>query len=577
MLLAVALWVTGVHGALARDDAALPGEVLVKLRTTQALAPLLDKYPLSVIDQFGGRPIYRLQVTGQASVTDTIAALLLELDVLLAEPNTVNSSPEARRNAVWAIGNPQAYATQWAPAALRLAEAHRLSTGAGVRVAVLDTGVDRSHPALAGRLLPGFDFVDYDDDPSEEGSEADVAFGHGTHVAGLVALVAPNAMIMPLRVLDPDGQGNAWVLAEALLYAVDPDGDPNTDDGAHVINLSLGTTTRTRIFDAVAELATCSAAFDNDLADPGYDVDAERCAQMRGVVIVAAAGNDGSNAVREYPAAETAHTRPGCRGRERRQYATRELQQRWLVGPFRGPGRRHHQFRAGRRLRHVERHVDGCAAVRRHRGAGARDQPAHETGRYPPAHRIAQRRAVRHEPAADRRRRGTARCESAEYHLPLILVSSRGPARAGDRASGTGLRLSARRYSAFVFPATYFTPTNRLCVTAGIERPRCLASQRGAERLSRGAGNDRRYARVHANHRRQEKQNANATTRAPPQGSESDLGFARFRGTAERVGHGPGAGYCHGGELPELRRSQQHRRRRPAASRWKSGASASRS
>ena len=225
--------------------------------------------------------------------------------MLLAEPNVVNSSPEARRNAVWAIGNPQAYAAQWAPAALRLAEAHRLSTGAGVRVAVLDTGVDRDHPALAGRLLPGFDFVDYDDDPSEEGSEADVAFGHGTHVAGLVALVAPDAMIMPLRVLDADGQGNAWVLAEALLYAVDPDGDPTTDDGAHVINLSLGTTTRTRIFDAVVELATCSAVFDNDLADPGYDADAERCSQMRGVVIVAAAGNDGSNAVREYPAAET--------------------------------------------------------------------------------------------------------------------------------------------------------------------------------------------------------------------------------------------------------------------------------
>jgi subtilisin family serine protease len=172
-------------------------------------------------------------------------------------------------------------------------------------VAVLDTGVDRQHPALAGRLLPGFDFVDYDNDPSEEGSDADVAFGHGTHVAGLVALVAPDAMIMPVRVLDHNGQGNAWVLAEALLYAVDPDGDPDTDDGAHVINLSLGTTTRTRIFDAAVELATCSAAFDNDLADPGYDADAARCGQTRGVIIAAAAGNDGSSAVLEYPAAET--------------------------------------------------------------------------------------------------------------------------------------------------------------------------------------------------------------------------------------------------------------------------------
>ena len=305
VLMAAALWVVGIHAAVASNDAELPGEVLVKLRTTQALGPLLDKYQLSVIGQFGARPIYRLHVTGQASVKDTIAALLLEIDVLLAESNIVNSSPEARRNVVWAIGNPQAYATQWAPTALRLAEAHRLSTGAGVRVAVLDTGVDRQHPALAGRLLPGFDFVDDDNDPSEEGSEADVAFGHGTHVAGLVALVAPGAMIMPVRVLDPDGQGNAWVLAEALLYAVDPDGDPNTDDGAQVINLSLGTTTRTRIFDTAVELATCSAAFDDDLADPGYDVDVERCSQTRGVIIAAAAGNDGSTAVLEYPAAET--------------------------------------------------------------------------------------------------------------------------------------------------------------------------------------------------------------------------------------------------------------------------------
>ncbi len=306
-LLAAMLWVAGIHAAVAGDDAALPSEVLVKLRSTQALGPLLYKYQLGVMAQFGSRPIYRLNVMGPASVNDTIAALLLETDVLLAEPNIVNSSPEARRNAVWAIGTPQAYATQWAPTALRLADAHRLSTGAGVRVAVLDTGVDRTHPALAGRLLPGFDFVDYDDNPSEEGSEADIAFGHGTHVAGLVALVAPNAMIMPVRVMDPSGQSNAWVISEALLYAVNPDGDPSTDDGAHVINLSLGTATRTRIFNAIAEIATCSVDSDpvNDISDPGYDVDEARCSRTGGVVIVAAAGNDASSSVKEYPAAET--------------------------------------------------------------------------------------------------------------------------------------------------------------------------------------------------------------------------------------------------------------------------------
>ena len=307
VLLAVALWVAGTQAAIARDDPGLPGEVLVKLRTTQALAPLLARYQLGVISQFGARPIYRLSVVGTVDVNNVITALLLETDVLLAEPNTVNSSPEARRNVVWAIGNASAYAVQWAPAALRLTEAHRLSTGAGVRVAILDTGVDRTHPALAGKLLPGFDFVDYDDNPSEEGNEADISYGHGTHVAGLVALVAPDAKIIPVRVLDPSGQSNAWVLSEALLYAVNPDGDPATDDGAHIINLSLGTASRTQLFNAIAQIATCSVDSDpvNDISDPGYDVDEARCSRTGGVVIVAAAGNDSSSSVNEYPAAET--------------------------------------------------------------------------------------------------------------------------------------------------------------------------------------------------------------------------------------------------------------------------------
>ena len=113
-----------------------------------------------------------------------------------------------------------------------------------------------------------------------------------------------------MRVLDAGGAGNAWVLAEALLYAVDPDGNPATADGAHVINLSLGTPSRTRILDSVAELAACALpdpAVDPVFADPGYNADRERCAAASGAVIVAAAGNDGSATVREYPAAESVY------------------------------------------------------------------------------------------------------------------------------------------------------------------------------------------------------------------------------------------------------------------------------
>jgi subtilisin family serine protease len=292
-------------------DANMPGEVLVKLRSTAALQPLLLRQSLSLVSRFGARPIYRLQVVGGASVQDVLARLALEPDVMIAEPNIVHSSPEARRNVVWAIGNPGAYVTQWAPQAMKLSQAQTLSRGAGVRVAVLDTGIDANHPLLAGRVLPGKDFVDDDNDPTEVFSATSVSYGHGTHVAGLIAMMAPDARIMPLRVLDSEGNGNAWVLAEAILYALDPDGNPATDDGAHVINLSLGSLSRTRIMDTIAQIAGCAVAVADDpigdRSDPGYRSDEDRCAASAGAVIVAASGNDSSVSVKEYPAAEGAY------------------------------------------------------------------------------------------------------------------------------------------------------------------------------------------------------------------------------------------------------------------------------
>ena len=83
-------------------------------------------------------------------------------------------------------------------------------------------------------------------------------------MAGLVALAAPEAKIMPVRVLDAAGRGNVWVLAEGIGWAVDPDARPDTDDGAHVINLSLGTTRPTRLLETAVALATCNFADDDD-------------------------------------------------------------------------------------------------------------------------------------------------------------------------------------------------------------------------------------------------------------------------------------------------------------------------
>ena len=300
---------TSIH-AKAAGDAEMPGEVLVKLTSADALGALLIKHQLTKADQFGARPIFRLKLIGVADLHAKIDALIAEPTVLIAEPNFVHQSPEARRgNNAWAIGTESAYVAQWAPGALHLAEAQALTKGAGMRVAVLDTGIDLTHPLFAGKLLTGHDFVG-GGDPSEEGDHLNnPSFGHGTHVAGLIALVAPGAKIMPLRVLDADGQGNAWVLAEALLHAVDPDGNPGTNDGAHVINLSLGSLGRTQILDTIGRLATCSIPPvvlrpRDDLADPGYNGDRDRCNAFGGAVVVAAAGNDASDALREYPAAE---------------------------------------------------------------------------------------------------------------------------------------------------------------------------------------------------------------------------------------------------------------------------------
>ncbi|MEU8658965.1 S8 family peptidase [Actinoplanes philippinensis] len=151
------------------------------------------------------------------------------------------------------------------------------TTGADVVVAVIDTGVDGSHPDLAGNVLTGYDAID-----DTEGGDSD-GNGHGTHVAGTVAAVAgngegitgiaPDARILPVKVLDADGTGYTSDTAEGIVWAV--------DNGAQVINLSLGADTAT-----AAEEAAVAYAIEN------------------GVTVVAAAGNqreEGSPT--SYPAA----------------------------------------------------------------------------------------------------------------------------------------------------------------------------------------------------------------------------------------------------------------------------------
>ncbi|WP_088104677.1 S8 family serine peptidase [Halalkalibacter urbisdiaboli] len=113
-------------------------------------------------------------------------------------------------------------------------------TGKGVKVAVIDTGIDYRHPDLKRNYKGGYDVVDYDHDPMETTPKEGPPTLHGTHVAGIIAAngqvkgVAPEAELYAYRALGPGGQGTTEQVIEAIEKAV--------EDGVDVINLSLGNT-----------------------------------------------------------------------------------------------------------------------------------------------------------------------------------------------------------------------------------------------------------------------------------------------------------------------------------------------
>lgn len=238
------------------------------------------------INQIPNTTTYRFRITDGSDPSNKAAALASTTQVVSASPNYVGQVPEAARRQVWVVGKgAQDYADQWLAERIHLPEAHAIARGEGMVVAILDTGVDTQHPALAGRLLPGYDFIDDDTAPEEvdTGGEQS-AYGHGTHVAGLVALMAPGAQILPLRTLGSDGSGDLWTQVRALYYAA--------DQGATIINLSFSFGERSPLFDEAVAQVSCTSG--------GYR--ACRAKARAGVVVVAAAGNTAARA-RAWPGA----------------------------------------------------------------------------------------------------------------------------------------------------------------------------------------------------------------------------------------------------------------------------------
>lgn len=279
------------------------GEVLVEIKPGVSIDGLNERYGTSTIQRIYGTNFYRLHTPKGKKEAKFRKKLARDSDVLSAALNPIITTPiNVFGRAV--IGFPgdhpttgqlrESYLTQQMVGDLDAIQLR--SRGNGVIVAVIDTGIDRNHPDIRDHLwtdpgeIPddnldndgdglvddvfGWNFYDSTRDTMElrVNTQTSVA-GHGTFIAGLIALIAPSARIMPIRAFTPDGVSDSFSVAQGIKYAV--------DHGARVINLSFGTTEDTPVMH-----------------------DAVTYAHQRGVLLVAAVGNEdkGNDSAPQFPA-----------------------------------------------------------------------------------------------------------------------------------------------------------------------------------------------------------------------------------------------------------------------------------
>jgi serine protease len=288
LLLAALAAAVLLSASTAEASTYVPGEVIVKYRDgTSGVAQQAVEQSTGtdiLLEAPGGTA--QLGIEDGDSVRQTVDQLQSDPSVAYARPNYV------ARASAFAPDDP-AFPRQWnlsgpfgvnMPEAWDLAAARGAPGGAGAVVAVLDTGVAyqnygryRRAPDLR-RFVRGYDFVDFDRNPNDQN-------GHGTHVSGTIAQSTNNGMgaagiaymakIMPVRVLDADGAGDTFSISRGIRFAARRRVD--------VINLSLE-------FDASVRASQIP-----DI------VSALRYARQKGVVVVAAGGNQGDTVV-AYPA-----------------------------------------------------------------------------------------------------------------------------------------------------------------------------------------------------------------------------------------------------------------------------------
>ena len=247
----------------------VPDEVVIELRNTmspQQIQALQNRHRLTRLEQqasqLSGTTLYRWRIPDRRSVAAVIRALEADNAVASAQPNYQFTLQQAQ-----STGDP----AQYELAKLRLPQAHGLSRGSDIKIAVIDSGIDDAHAELSGSVAENYNAL----------ASPMAPHSHGTAIAGLIAAhgkllgAAPNAKILGVRTFDPAGataQGTTFAILKGLDWAA--------AQGARIINMSFAGPNDPAIHRAL------EAAF------------------KKGIVLIAAAGNAGAKSPPLYPAAD---------------------------------------------------------------------------------------------------------------------------------------------------------------------------------------------------------------------------------------------------------------------------------